>query len=117
MAKTVTRYVCQSCGTVHRKWAGKCDGCGEWNSIVEEVEEKAPVGSGGRAAGKGRALEFASLAGASDGPKRTTAGIAEMDRVLGCGLVPGSAVLRSTTSGREPVRAAASAICRTAPRT
>ena len=38
MAKTITRYVCQSCGAVHRRWAGKCDACGAWNSIVEEVE-------------------------------------------------------------------------------
>ena len=93
MAKTVTRYVCQSCGTVHRRWTGKCDGCGAWNSIVEEVEAAAPGGIGAGARAKGRKLDLASLSGASDGPPRRTSGIAEFDRVLGGGLVPGSAVL------------------------
>ncbi|MBO6785192.1 MAG: hypothetical protein JJ899_18235, partial [Alphaproteobacteria bacterium] len=36
MAKSSSRFVCQSCGAVHGKWAGRCDSCGEWNSIVEE---------------------------------------------------------------------------------
>lgn len=93
MAKTITRYICQSCGAVHRKWAGKCDSCGEWNSIVEEVQEKAPVGSGKSAGSKGRKLDFSSLAGAASSPPRLSAGIAEVDRVLGGGLVAGSAVL------------------------
>ena len=65
MAKTVTRYVCQSCGTVHRRWAGKCDGCGAWNSIAEEVETAAPGGMGAGAASKGRKLALAGLDGAS----------------------------------------------------
>ena len=93
MAKTVTRHVCQSCGAVHRRWTGKCDGCGAWNSIVEEVEAAAPGGIGAGARAKGRKLDLASLSGASDGPPRRTSGIAEFDRVLGGGLVPGSAVL------------------------
>lgn len=93
MAKTVTRHVCQSCGAVHRRWTGKCDGCGAWNSIVEEVEAAAPGGIGASARAKGRKLDLASLSGASNGPPRRTSGIAEFDRVLGGGLVPGSAVL------------------------
>ena len=94
MAKTVSRFVCQSCGSVHRKWTGKCDGCGEWNSIVEEIEEKTPGGIAAKGGGKaGRKLDFASLAGASKSPPRLSAGIAEVDRVLGGGLVAGSAVL------------------------
>jgi len=93
MAKSVSRFVCQSCGAVHRKWAGKCDSCGEWNSIVEEIEEKAPGGISARAGAKGRKLDFARLSGESSGPARRTSGIPEVDRVLGGGLVPGSAVL------------------------
>ena len=93
MAKTVTRFVCQSCGTVHRRWAGKCDGCGAWNSIAEEVEATAPGGMGKGAGSKGRKLALAGLAGDSAGPPRRRSGIAEFDRVLGGGLVPGSAVL------------------------
>ena len=93
MAKTITRFVCQSCGTVHRQWAGKCDGCGAWNSIAEEVEAAAPGGMGKSAGSKGRKLALAGLAGDSAGPPRRRCGIAEFDRVLGGGLVPGSAVL------------------------
>ena len=93
MAKTVTRYVCQSCGTVHRRWTGKCDGCGAWNSIVEEIEAAAPGGIGAGSRAKGRKLDLASLSGASAGPPRRSSGIAEFDRVLGGGMVPGSAEL------------------------
>ncbi|MDE0717387.1 MAG: AAA family ATPase, partial [Rhodospirillaceae bacterium] len=93
MAKAVTRYVCQSCGAVHRRWAGKCDACGAWNSIAEEVEAAAPGGMGAGAGSKGRKLALASLSGASGEPPRRPSGIAEFDRVLGGGLVPGSAVL------------------------
>ena len=42
MAKHSTRYVCQECGGVHAKWAGKCDSCNAWNSLVEEVVDAAP---------------------------------------------------------------------------
>ncbi|MCY4238776.1 MAG: DNA repair protein RadA [Rhodospirillaceae bacterium] len=93
MAKSISRFVCQSCGAVHGKWAGKCDSCGAWNSIVEEVEERAPGSVGSRAAAAGRKLDFASLSGVSSGPARRTSGIQEVDRVLGGGLVSGGAVL------------------------
>ena len=47
MAKASTQYVCQSCGASHRKWAGRCEGCGEWNTLVEEVRaESVPRGLG-----------------------------------------------------------------------
>ena len=42
MAKPSARYVCQSCGAVHPKWAGRCDACGEWNTLVEEAVESRP---------------------------------------------------------------------------
>ncbi|HXU57187.1 MAG TPA: hypothetical protein VN710_00485, partial [Verrucomicrobiae bacterium] len=45
MAKAAARYVCQSCGASHPRWSGRCDACGEWNTIVEEaVAESAPKG-------------------------------------------------------------------------
>ena len=55
MARKNTQYVCQSCGAVHPRWGGKCDACGEWNSIVEEASFTAPIGgkSGGRKAASG----------------------------------------------------------------
>ena len=41
MAKRTSQYICQACGAVSAKWAGKCEACGEWNSMVEEVVESA----------------------------------------------------------------------------
>jgi DNA repair protein RadA/Sms len=90
MSKTSSRFVCQMCGTVHAKWAGKCEGCGAWNSIAEETAATTPKGL---SIGKGKKIEFTPLdAHAEDAPRAGT-GIAELDRVLGGGLVAGSAIL------------------------
>ncbi|HBR70017.1 MAG TPA: DNA repair protein RadA [Rhodospirillaceae bacterium] len=93
MAKSSTSYVCQSCGAVSSKWAGKCESCGEWNSITEERAEAAlPKGLGAKK--KGRAISFAALRDEADKDyKRHVSGIKEFDRVTGGGLVPGSATL------------------------
>jgi DNA repair protein RadA/Sms len=89
VAREQTRYVCQQCGAVHPKWAGRCDECGGWNTLAEEAGRLAP----GRGGGKARALELAGLAGAqADNPRRVS-GLGEFDRVSGGGLVPGSALL------------------------
>ncbi|PWS35385.1 DNA repair protein RadA [Falsiroseomonas bella] len=92
MAKDRTRFVCQACGAVAPKWQGRCDACGEWNTLVEEVSEARGLGPAAKAAG-GRRLEFVGLEGKSAPPARMLTGIAELDRVLGGGFVPGSAVL------------------------
>ena len=91
MAKATTRYVCQTCGAVTPKWAGRCEACGEWNTIVEEAATPAVA--------KGRRLAFVDLAGAAAPPPRVASGIAELDRVLGGGFVPGSAVLLAGDPG------------------
>ncbi len=91
MAKPVARYVCQSCGAAYPKWAGRCDACGEWNTLVEEVVEARP-GPVGRAS-TGRRVAFVGLQGTVAPPPRAGTGIAELDRVLGGGLVPASVVL------------------------
>ena len=95
MAKPSKRYVCQSCGAVFPRWAGKCEACDEWNSITEEVVESTPIGGGKRSGGgaSGKALDFVSLKGESEARPRLTSGIGELDRVLGGGLVDGSATL------------------------
>ena len=90
MAKSKSIYVCQECGGVHSKWSGQCDHCGAWNSLVEEIEEKAP-GVLGRSKGQKVALE--GLKGSAPPLPRISTGIPEFDRVLGGGLVPGSATL------------------------
>jgi DNA repair protein RadA/Sms len=63
LAKTRTQFVCQACGTVHARWAGKCDGCGEWNTIVEDDPTGGVGGGPGTAARKGRPVALASLSG------------------------------------------------------
>src|SRR5262249_19593683 len=72
-------------------WAGKCEGCGEWNSIVEEAsQERPPQGLDRR---RGKVIELSALSGASEAVQRRRCGIQEFDRVTGGGLVPGSALL------------------------
>jgi DNA repair protein RadA/Sms len=96
MARPQTRYACQQCGEVHAKWSGRCDGCGAWNSLIEEVpRETAPAGLGKRGLDHrvARSLGFVGLTGPSTLPPRRQTGIAELDRVCGGGFVPGSAVL------------------------
>ena len=92
MAKTAPSFTCTACGASHRKWAGRCEACGAWNSIVEEAPLSA--GPGGRAmTARGRLVPLSDLATAEPPPPRTASGIAEFDRVLGGGLVPASALL------------------------
>jgi DNA repair protein RadA/Sms len=96
--KTMARYACQECGAVAPKWAGRCEACGAWNSMVEELPRPAPPKSLGaqRSGGGGRRgghLDFVGLRGQTAGPPRQLTGIAEFDRVCGGGLVAGSAIL------------------------
>jgi DNA repair protein RadA/Sms len=93
MAKTTLAFTCTACGSAHKKWAGRCESCGEWNSILEE----APLGAGpaGKTLGaaKGRAVALTSLTTKDAPVPRAKCGIEEFDRVLGGGLVPASAIL------------------------
>jgi len=91
LAKPIARFVCQSCGAVTPKWAGRCETCGEWNTIAEEAIVARP-GPAAKAQA-GRAVAFVGLDGGIEPPPRAAIGIAELDRVLGGGLVPASAVL------------------------
>ncbi len=89
MAKPTTRFVCQACGATGPKWAGRCEACGEWNTIVEEAPRPGPAAK----SPPGRTIAFVDLAGEAAPPPRAPTAIAELDRVLGGGLVPASAVL------------------------
>ena len=90
MSKSGPSFTCSSCGAAHRKWAGRCDACGAWNSILEE----APLSAGPKAlGGKGRSIPLTDLATVEALPPRASSGIDELDRVLGGGLVPASAIL------------------------
>jgi DNA repair protein RadA/Sms len=93
MAKSRTSYVCQNCGAITQRWQGKCDSCGEWNTIIEEG---AALGIGAASARKGavgRPFPLEDLSGTSAPVARIITGIGEFDRVAGGGFVPGSATL------------------------
>jgi DNA repair protein RadA/Sms len=97
MTRRRTVYRCPDCGATTPRWAGRCTGCGQWNSLVEEIEEiRSPaansITSRGRLDGASRgAVALADVDADAAGPVAT--GIGELDRVLGGGLVPGSVTL------------------------
>lgn len=86
--KETTRFVCGQCGFASRKWLGRCPDCGAWDSLAEERQVAAA--RPGRPAATVQPLVAAD--GGEEG-ERLVSGIAEMDRVLGGGIVPGSLVL------------------------
>jgi DNA repair protein RadA/Sms len=92
MAKSKEVYVCQNCGAASPKWQGQCTTCNEWNTLVAEVVPQGPrSGSTPRVA---RVDQSSTLASEASAPQvRLTTGSAELDRVLGGGLVPGSVTL------------------------
>ncbi|GAB6095879.1 DNA repair protein RadA [Desulfatiferula olefinivorans] len=91
-AKTV--YSCQACGYQSPKWLGKCPGCGQWDSLVEEADETGAYGERSGNAGTVKALTPVPVdAVVCDHEARMITGISEFDRVLGGGLVEGSLVL------------------------
>jgi DNA repair protein RadA/Sms len=98
MAKPKRRYVCSACGSVTHRWQGQCVDCSEWNTLSEEVPEttfsaKHDLSSGGRP------LDFEPLDAPGAPLQRRSTGLAEFDRALGGGLVPGSAVLMGGDPG------------------
>ncbi len=97
MAKARAIYICQNCGAVTNRWQGRCESCGEWNTIVEEIAS-GPGSAPGRAPGKGRVFAFQPLDGPAEDQPRIKTGLGEVDRVTGGGFVPGSVLLM----GGEP---------------
>jgi DNA repair protein RadA/Sms len=91
MARRTLTFVCQNCGAVYGRWQGKCESCGEWNTIAEESGESTPTP--GRAARKGRLFALEPLAGPAHEAPRLASGLAELDRVTGGGFVRGSVLL------------------------
>ena len=91
MTRAAAQFTCTECGATHRRWAGRCEACGAWNSLVEEAPAAALTP---RKAGRGgRAIALSPLAAADAPPERARSGIDEFDRVLGGGLVEASAIL------------------------
>ena len=92
MAKGPT-YICSSCGATFTKWSGRCDSCGEWNTISEDAGLSSGSGAKGLGAKRGKGIVLTDLAAEEAPPPRTCSDLGELDRVLGGGLVPASATL------------------------
>ncbi|MCB2122946.1 MAG: DNA repair protein RadA, partial [Rhodobacteraceae bacterium] len=82
MAKAQTSFTCTACGAVHRKWAGRCDACGAWNSIAEEAPLSAGPGARALGAVRGRTVDLTTLATTEAPLPRRESGLSEFDRVL-----------------------------------
>jgi DNA repair protein RadA/Sms len=89
MSKLRTSYVCRACGAQAPKWQGQCPGCGDWNTLERARSE--PAGRAGGYSGQARGQRLSAVRG--DSMSRASTGVAELDRVLGGGLVPGSVTL------------------------
>jgi DNA repair protein RadA/Sms len=119
MSKNRTAFVCNECGADYNKWAGQCSACGGWNTLAEIRlgNSKATRNSGGRkdgfAGAAGGSVQTLDQIAVSEQPRINT-GSAELDRVLGGGLVPGSAVLIGGNPGAGKSTLLLQLLCRLA---
>src|SRR5712672_664154 len=94
MARRGPSFVCQNCGAVSNRWQGKCESCGEWNTIVEEgAAADARMAGPGKPPRKGRPFALQPLTGETHEAPRLPSGLPELDRVTGGGFVRGSVLL------------------------
>jgi DNA repair protein RadA/Sms len=94
MAKEKSRYVCQACGSVTMRWQGQCPDCAEWNTLVQEAAEVTSIfAAKHNLQGGGRKIDLVGLDHPAALPDRIVSGVAEFDRAIGGGIVPGSAML------------------------
>ncbi len=93
MAKNQPTFTCTACGAVHTKWSGRCDACGAWNTIQEDEGLSAGPSAATLGAKRGSGMKLTDLSAREAPPPRTSSGMDELDRVLGGGLVPASAIL------------------------
>ncbi|MDB5167356.1 MAG: radA [Candidatus Saccharibacteria bacterium] len=95
MVKSKTQFVCQNCGASYGKWTGKCENCGEWNTLVEQAAVSQGKSAVARSASSGRVLipQTMRSISAQDSVKRLDTGFKDLDDVLGGGILPGGVVL------------------------
>ncbi|WP_448582635.1 DNA repair protein RadA [Thermaurantiacus sp.] len=94
MARPQLRYVCTACGSVSSKWSGQCPECGAWNSLQQEAAPSAtPFARKHGLKSGGQPIALTALDKPVVLPLRKATGLAEFDRALGGGFVPGSAIL------------------------
>ena len=101
MAKARSNFVCQNCGASYPKWTGKCENCGEWNTLVEQVVETKGASVVARSSSRGKVLKPQSMRSiaAEDSVKRLPTGIADLDTVLGGGILPAGVMLLAGQPG------------------
>ena len=101
MAKARSNFVCQNCGASYPKWTGKCENCGEWNTLVEQIVETKGASAVARSHSRGKILKPQSLRSiaAEDSVKRLPTGIADLDAVLGGGILPAGVMLLAGQPG------------------
>ena len=95
MAKLKTKFVCQECGASYPKWSGKCENCGRWNTLVEQVSESSGKDAISKSAKTGRILDVQNLNEIISEKKqeRISSGIKDLDIVLGGGILPAGVLL------------------------
>ena len=101
MAKARSNFVCQNCGASYPKWTGKCENCGEWNTLVEQIVETKGNSAVARSHSRGKILKPQSMRSiaAEDSVKRLPTGIADLDAVLGGGSLPAGVMLLAGQPG------------------
>lgn len=101
MAKARSNFVCQNCGASYPKWTGKCENCGEWNTLVEQVVETKGASAVARSHSRGKILKPQSMRSIAteDSVKRLPTGIADLDAVLGGGILPAGVMLLAGQPG------------------
>ena len=95
MVKLKTSFVCQSCGANYPKWVGKCDNCGEWNSLVEQVVTSSGKSALAKSVNSGQKLTVQTMRSISSEERtsRILTGFSDLDDVLGGGIVAGGVIL------------------------
>ncbi len=101
MVKSRSQFVCQNCGASYGKWTGKCENCGEWNTLVEQAVISVGKSAVAKSAASGRVLTPQTLRSisAEDSTRRLQTGFVDLDDVLGGGILPGGVILMAGQPG------------------
>jgi DNA repair protein RadA/Sms len=101
MAKQKTQFICQNCGASFPKWVGKCDNCGEWNTLVEQMAVSSGKSVVARSGSSGNVLSVKTMQSISseENIKRLSTGFNDLDDVLGGGILPGGVILMAGQPG------------------
>ena len=101
MVKSKSQFVCQNCGAVYPKWEGKCNNCGEWNTLVEQLMASVGKSAVAKSSDSGSVLTPQTMRSISvaESSKRLLTGFKDLDDVLGGGVLPGSVILMAGQPG------------------